>query len=432
MAVRGAGAARAAAERAGGAGASGEAEASRDALTVELDGAVAAAELQRQQQAIMAPLTEAREALAALASRREALASALDEQQQRAGGLRDAAAGHPDALAAVDGKLEQLAARIADGRARTVDPAERASLRAALEEAQAHASLLAELSQAAVDFVPELQDRSEQADLEQVDADEQLDFAKADAERRHDALRSLQDELAPLLEEKGQLAEAIEEALAGPRRLRLELDAARAELRKLAVRRRKLRPQLDERYGWLKQLRMEGGHLARRFPDMGRRVAQQRKRISAAKALVEDAGQREPLFEAVRERNNAGARANASAQRLAALQGRRDQLREHQQRCDAHMADIEDDWELCQRRVRVRTRRLAKVQAGIDELREELGPLAPSPYEQLTASGNVPAPPPVPQVAPPPPPPPIVPQRIEDSTDVVERGGGPAYPFEED
>ncbi len=309
---------------------------------------------------------------------------------------------------------EELRTLVAAGQdqVRSADPGRRAALAAELEEARANAQLLGELAHAAGDHIFDLQDRLEQRDLGLVDVEERRDQLRQDLERLRIRVADAEARLEPLAARKQELHRAGE----GRRQLKLELDAARARLAELELRRRKLRPRLDEHYGWLKQLRMEGGHLARRFPDVGRAVAQQRKRISAAKEQLEGAGDLALLVGAQHRLASAVTRAQSAAQRVEALASQHAQVQQRRQRCDQQAIEIEDEWELCQRRVRVRTRRLESVREQLAEAAEALAAVAPP----ATATPP-PPPPPAPQLAPPPPPAPIVPQPVDESTVVMDR-----------
>jgi len=399
--------------------------------------AVASVEAQQALDAVLAPLGDARTSLAELRGLAAHLRERLADRQTVAVGCLELSDELPGRIEALGERLMQDLTTLEDARKRQVDPAQREAVRASLDDGREHHQLLAELSQAATDFVPELADRAEQADLDQVDADEQLEQARSTARALAETLQVLEADRDELFAQRRELSEALREVREAPVRLQAEIDAAKASRREVLHARRRLRPKLDEKYGWLKQLRMEGGHLARRFPPVGKAVAQQRKHIAAAKAQLEGVGDRVPLVQASHALGQARQQQEQIHQHLAALREHRQQLDDHKKAWDDHLLAIEDDWELCHRRVKVRTRRLAKVTKSLNEVSEALAAIEPAaspppePTEALWASSDVPAPPPVPDVAPPPPPPRIVPVPIDEGTDVVERTARLTHSFDE-
>ena len=413
------------------------AETQRGDLQERLAAAVAVVEAQQALDAVLEPLGDARTALAELRGLAGQQRERLAERQTVTLGCQELFDELPGRIEALGERLMQDLSTLEDARKRQVDPAQRGAVKASLDDAREHHQLLAELSQAAADYVPELADRAEQADLGQVDADERLEQARSAARALAETLHALEAERDELFAQRREMSDALREVREAPLRLQAEIDAATALRREVQLARRRLRPKLDEKYGWLKQLRMEGGHLARRFPAVGKAVAQQRKHVAAAKALLEGVGDKLPLLAASRVLGQARLNQQQIHQHLAVLREHRQQLEDHKKAWDEHLLAIEDDWELCHRRVKVRTRRLTKVTTALNEVSEALAaiepaaPSPPDPAESLWASSDVPAPPPVPDVPLPPPPPPIVAVPIDEGTDVVDRAARLTHSFDE-
>jgi hypothetical protein len=345
-----------------------------------------------------------RVALLGLVAERTAAQQSLSAaRQQRLDALRE----RIDEARAARARGLDRAALLIDRRAAR----RRAGLQAALDEAHMQRQLFEDLCSAAREHLQELGRRLESGRQRKVEAEERLALSRAQ-QASVPQLPSESELVEPLIERRSALRELLL-SVEDPRRFaRRKLEQARVRTVEIEQQRVRLRPRLDERYGWLKQLRMEGGRLARGFPEVGRAVAAQRRRIAVARELLEGIDDSVTLQQVQRERRNAEARWNQAQERVAAARAARDRLAQQRRLADDRMAEIEERWELCHRRVRVRSRRLDKVLGSHSELFEQLARLEPPAPA---------APPPAPALAPPPPPPPIVPRHLDEATVVLSR-----------
>ncbi len=367
---------------------------------------------------------------AALLGRLEQQAGRANEFGQRIQALTERRAALGERLPDIERSCADTESQVDEARALRIDPALRSALVKQLDQAREHHQLLRELSQAAVDFVPELGQRLARAAAAQGQGEEQLETLRQRAEQLAARIRAIRGDLGPMSDERQLVARDLQEIQDRPRRLRAELEAAHARCQEIQRIRKRARPRLDEKYGLLKQLRMEGGHLARRFPTMGRAVARQRKEIALAKAIMEGFGDKVLVLDARREHSNAQARLHTLRQRAEQLRAGREGLLQRHRQIDGSMVEAEEEWELCARRVRVRTRRLDVVLQERAELVEALEaslpaapPSPPPPPDAVPGPPpSLPSPPPPPPVEPPPPPPPIVPETPDEGTMALSRG----------
>ncbi|MFH1467535.1 MAG: hypothetical protein ABIO70_24330, partial [Pseudomonadota bacterium] len=369
----------------------------------------ATGELGAHEQVMVDALARQRHQAAALRSQRDELAlgvRALQERTAALGADRAAVARHLEELRAHGARLAPPLARfetVVDYNARGLqeardqiarEAARRQAKVTALEQAAAALPGLEEQLAAARLAVPAAREAVSAIEDEEIESDERVARREGRVRRFRRLIGQQQAALDALLRERAERFPELALAAAARAERRRALEETRARRDAHEARRRELRAQLDPRYARIQELRIAGGKLARRFPEIGRAVAVQRRKIADLRARLSpgQAQGPDPLLAAADQ-------ARARATRVhARWRAHCDQLGVRAQQIEQAAVRADEVLDAAQERARLARSALEQAQAHLTRLRA---------LEGLTSSSDssaIPKPPPAPHTAPPPPP----------------------------
>ena len=372
--------------------------------------AEAATELESREQALAAVLAQRRDRAVALRAQRSELCLGVRALQERTAALETdhtAAARQGEKLRAKAGKqdaalrrletvVEYNARGLREARGQVAaEAARRDGQVRALAEAEASLPGLHEALAARRLAVPAAREAVTRAEEAEVEADERVARREGRVRRSKRMNGLLQADLDASLRERAERFPELALRAAARAERRRALEAARARRDAIEARLKDLQAQLEARYAAIQTLRAEGGRLARSFPEVGRAVAVQRRKVADLRARQTPGSVcgPDPLVAAADQ-------ARARATRVhARWRVHVEELRATAEQAERVAIAADQDLALAQERARSTTHALAHARSHLARLRSHQG------LTTSTDSAGLPTPPPPPPSAPPPPPP---------------------------